>query len=1011
MCSMGVEAQNGEMLITGAVTDASGYPLIGANIVIKDQPGVGTITDIDGKYKLKANPYNVLIFTYIGFDKQEVLVKDETTINIILKESDENVLDEVVVTGAGAQKKATVTGAITTVTPESLKIPTANITNALGGTVAGVISMQQSGEPGSNNSEFWIRGISTFGAGKGALVLIDGFERPFNEINVEDIESFSVLKDASATALYGSRGANGVILITTKQGDMGKIDINAKIEYGFNTRTRTPEFVDGNVYANLVNEALVTRNKEPLYTPLELEVLKSGLDPDLYPNVNWKDVMLRDGAELLRATLNLSGGGSTVRYFVSGSFLDEGGMYKSDKALKDYKTNTNITRWNYRANVDMNITKTSLLKLGFSGFLQKRNRPGLADDIWHSIVGQNPISIPVMYSNGLVPAFGTGNRTNPWVLATQTGYRENWTNVAEVNLTFEQDLKFLLEGLKFNARFGYDTRNENHIHRLKWPEQYNTERRRDRDGNLIMKRISSESLMHQTAGAWGERKYVFEAELMYDWLFANAHRVGALLKYNQQEVVTTSDVGDNIIEGIARRNMGLSGRIMYNYKERYLAEFNFGYTGSENFKKGNQFGFFPAIAFGWNIAQEKFIRDKMDWLSLFKVRYSYGLVGNDNVGTRFPFLSHIGGYDGYDFGDFNSPNNYGGLHYTQVASENLTWEVAKKHNLGFDVSILNGKFSGTLDIFKDVREDIFMRRRHLPDIVGISSEPWANVGKMQTKGFDGQLNYNERISKVELTFRGNITYAKNKVLDFDEQETAYPYTMTRGYRWEQARGLIAEGLFKDFDDIRNSPTQHFGEVLPGDIKYKDVNGDGVVNDDDVVAIGSTRVPNLIYGMGMSLYWNNFDFNIHFQGSGKSAYFIDGASVYPFIDGAWGNILTEVGDPKNRWISREISGSSVTENPKAKYPRLSYGGNGNNYRRSTHWLRDGSYVRLKNLELGYTFPKHWLSSVGVGNVRLYFMGHNLAVWDKLKIWDPELGSGNGMAYPLTRSFTLGMTISL
>lgn len=1009
-CSISIYAQ-GDIEVTGTVRDLNNKPIPGVTVVVKDRPGLGTMTTEAGKYKIKTGMYSTLIFSYLGFEKQEVQVAGKTVISILLKESEANVLTDVVVTGTGIQKKVTVTGAITTVNVKDLRTPTGNITNALAGNVAGVIAMQGSGEPGNNRSEFWIRGISTFGANTAALVLVDGFERAFNEINVEDIESFSILKDASATAIYGSKGANGVVLITTKKGHAGKININGKSEFGYMTRTRTPEFVDGPAYAALVNEAKVTRNQEPMYSDIELMLFKSGLDPDLYPNVNWQDVMLRDGANTYRASVNLDGGGSTVRYYVSGSYFNEGGMYKSDQSLKDYNTNANMTRSNYRANIDMDITKTTLLKLGVSGFLEKQNFPGLTSDIWRSLVGQSPISTPILYSNGLVPAYGTGDRTNPWVMATQTGYREYWKNKNEINVTLEQKLDFITKGLQAIGRFAYDTNNDNNINRLKWPEQYNVERRRDRDGNLIMKRITPERLMFQESNAWGERINVLETDLIYNTVINERHNIGALIKYNQREQRETSNVGGDIIKGIARRNMGVSGRLMYGYRDRYMAEFNFGYTGSENFKAGHQFGFFPAVSVGWNISEEAFLKKNAKWLDLFKVRYSYGEVGNDNFGAnRFPYLSEIKERPGYNFGEAISPNYYAGLYYSQVASDQLTWEVAKKHNLGFDMNVLGNLFSFRLDVFKDTREKIFKRREHLADMVGVPSRPWANVGKMESRGFDGQFNVNKRFNKVEFTLRGNVTYSKNKVLEFDEEANNLPYRMVQGFRYEQARGLVDLGLFQSYEEIRNSPKQMFGEYMPGDVKYKDVNGDGIINDDDVVPIGASRVPSMIYGFGFSVLWKGFDINIHLQGAGSSSYFINGPSVYPFAEGGWGNVLTDLGDPKNRWISKEISGDPATENPNAKYPRLSYGGSGNNYRTSTYWLRDGAYLRLKNVELGYTLPSKLMSSIHVNKARVYVMGYNLAVWDSLKIWDPELGSGDGMRYPISKTITLGLNVN-
>lgn len=1015
-CPLDIIAQEEAMNVTGVVRDDQGELLVGVNIVIKDRPGFGTVTDINGKYRIKVSPYSTLMFTYIGYDKVEVGVKTKTEINVTMKETSNTALDEVVITGTGIQKKATLTGAITSVDIADISAnSTTSITNALAGNVAGVIAMQSSGEPGAT-SEFWIRGISTFGANSGALVLVDGFERDLNEISVEDIQSFSVLKDASATAIYGSKGANGVVLITTKRGNLGKVNINVKLQSTYNTRTRTPEFVDGYTYAQMLNEARSTRNLEPAYTPNELEIINQKVDPDLYPNVDWQDVLLKDGAMTYKASLNLSGGSTSARYFVSASYADEQGMYKTDKTFsKEYNTNADAKRWTYRMNVDINVTKSTLLKVGLSGSLKKYNTPGLADNIWSSLVGQNPVSIPVMYSDGSVPVYSAfdsveGDRMNPWVLATQTGYREKWENTIQTNVTLEQDLKFITKGMKFIGRFGFDTENKNSINRIRKPEQYRAERHRDPNGGLIMNRIVQEQVMTQSSAAEGIRLQNFEAELHYNRSFAKYHEIGAMLKYTQREEIQTVGTDNDIMKGISRRNQGLAGRFTYSYKYRYFIEGNFGYTGSENFATGNQFGFFPAISGGWNIAEESFIKNKLKWVDMFKIRYSYGVVGNDRVGTRFPYLSSFGDSNGFNFGDYGSGNSYNGLHYGQIASNNLTWEVAKKHDLGIDMAFLNNRLTATVDFYKDTREDIYMQRMHLAGIVGVTSQPYANVGKMESIGIDGNFSYRQKIGKVNLTVRGNMTLTKNEMKAYDEEAQQYAYRKTEGFRYNQARGLIALGLFKDWDDIRNSPKQEFGDYAPGDIKYRDVNGDGIISDLDKVPIGATRIPNLIYGMGVSLQWRGFDVNLHFQGAGKSSYFINGPTVFAFNRGEWGNILTDMAKPGNRWIAAEISGDPATENPDAKYPRLSYGGNSNNYRESTFWLRNGAYLRFKTLEIGYSIPKKIVNRLRMDNARLFFLGNNLFVWDSLKLWDPELASGNGMKYPIARTYSLGLTVN-
>ncbi|MEA4918061.1 TonB-dependent receptor [Proteiniphilum sp.] len=1003
--------------VKGKVTDTQGEAMIGVNIAVVDKPGLGAVTDIDGNYQLRMERYQKLHFSYIGYESVEILVKDELVINVTMEESKTNILEEVVVTGLGAQRKITVTGAVTNVKVEELKrYPSSNLSNVLAGNVPGIMAMQTSGQPGKNTSEFWVRGISTFGASNSALILVDGFERNnLNEINVEDIESFTVLKDASATAIYGSKGANGVILITTKHGKAGKVNISAKVETSYHNRTITPQFVDGETYAALANEARVTRNLGVLYQPEELEILRLGLDPDLYPNVDWMDTLLKDGAWSYRANINLSGGGSTARYFVSASYVEDEGMYKTDETLrKDYNTNANYRRTNYRMNVDMDITKTTLLKVGVSGSLAKRNSPGLGDnDVWGELFGYHAISTPLLYSNGRIPAVGEGNKTNPWVSATQTGYNEHWDNNLQTNVTLEQNLNFITQGMRFVGRFGYDTNNTNHIFRRRWPEQWKA-LSRNPDGQLVWDHVSSSSDMFQMSGAGGNRREFLDLLLSWDRSFKEAHNTGITLRYTQDTFTQTVALGDDLKNGVARRNQGLAGRFTYNWKYRYFFDFNFGYTGSENFAVGHQYGFFPAFSAAWNVAEEPFIKDNQDWLEMFKIRYSRGKVGNDNMGNeRFPYLYTIQGTEtGYNWGTASYARRYTGMHYTQVASPYITWEEARKDDLGIDLSLFHNNFSLTVDYFTEERTGIYMTRNYLPLITGLESNPRANVGAVASRGFDGNFEFREKLGDVNITLRGNMTYSKNEVLERDEENKVYPYQYDRGYRVGQQKGLIALGLFKDYDDIRNSPRQQFGVVQPGDIKYKDVNGDGVVDVGDKVAIGATTRPNLIYGLGASLAWKGFDFNFHFQGAGKSTFPIYGKTVFAFSENDWGNIMK--GMLENRWVDAGTAaqlGIKANENPNAPYPRLSYGGNNNNQQESTFWLRDGRYLRLKNMDIGYTLPKAITNKYHFSDVRIFIAGSNLLTWSKFKLWDPESAQPRGEEYPLTRSVTMGLSVNL
>lgn len=1029
--SISAQSQDDEKTIevTGTVTDENGEPLIGVSVMPKDEAGLGAVTNAEGVYKIKIPAYTRLVFNYIGMEQQEVLIKEQTTANVKMKTKEDNVIDEVVVTGTGTQKKITLTGAVTTVDPELLRTPTASLSNSFAGVVPGVFARQTTGNPGDNVSEFWIRGISTFGAGSSALVLVDGFERDLNDINVEDIETFTVLKDASTTAIYGSRGANGVVLITTKRGRDGKTRINGKVEYSYNTRTKTPEFVDGSTYARLMNEALESRNMSPAYSADDLYLLDNQLDPEVFPNIDWMKMLLKDGAPTFRANVDVNGGGSNARYYASVSYVEEGGMYNSDSALKDYKTNANYHRWNYRMNFDLNLTKTTLLKIGVAGALEKQNQPGsIYNEIWESLMGYNPIATPVKYKNGRWGSQGTGGKNNPWVLVTQYGYNQIWKNTINTTAELTQDFGFITPGLKAVVRYGYDIYTDNGNKRWKAPEGWQAERLRDSEGELVFTKKVDEQLMIAIPYSNGQKKEYFEAELHYDRNFG-LHQVGAILKYSQDGTTNNSentyvDQKDedpikqmNIdfqrtIQGIDRRHQGLAGRFTYGYANRYFVDFNFGYNGSENFAAGNRFGFFPAYSAAWNLGEEPWIRKAAPWIDMFKIRYSYGKVGNDYLDTRFPFQGRFmtDDNDRYIYGDFGSSNyTYNGISYLMLANENITWEVAKKHDIGIDFYLFKNKFSGTIDYFRETRDGIFMTRNYLPQIIGVSNsqQPSANIGKVRSTGVDGNLAYSDKLGQVNFTIRGNFTYSKNKILEYDEQYSHYGYSRVAGYRVDQARGLVALGLFKDYDDIRYSPDQSAlkgdFEIAPGDIKYKDINGDGKIDGNDIVPIGSTTKPNLIYGFGVSANWKGFDFNVLFQGVGKSSFFINGFTVYPFSQGSWGNILTDVVD--NYWSLGK------NEDVNAKYPRLTYGNNSNNNRASTYWLRDGSYLRLKNLEIGYTLPKAFVSSMHIQNVRFYFMATNLLTFSDFDLWDPELGSSNGQQYPLSKTFTLGMTINL
>ena len=997
-----------KLIIKGVVEDALG-PIIGASVVAKNQPGVGAITDLDGRFSLKVGAYDVLQITFVGYQPVEIPVlsiKDKNNLKVIMKE-DNQTIDEVVVTASGVQKKKTLTGAITNVELKQLNAPGANLSNSLAGVVPGIIAMQSSGEPGENMSQFWIRGMSTFGAKSGALILVDGVERSFNEIPVEDIESFSVLKDASATAIYGQRGANGVVLITTKRGEKGKVKINVKAGFDWNTPVKVPEYASGYDWARLANEALVGRYENPLYTNEELDIIQHGLDPDLYPNIDWRDLMLKKGAPSYYANISFSGGSDNVRYFVTGRYTGENGRYRTSSSENKYNTNSTYERWNYRANVDMNLTRTTVLSVGVGGWLVNRTSPSSSSgDIWQSFASYTPVTAPRKWSTGQWPI--VSGMTTPEYQMTQTGYRTIWENKMETNVGLEQDLSFITKGLKFNGVFAFDTYNKNTIVREKGEELWPAESLRDGNGNLVLKREANAKAMSQAKTVEGDKRYYLQASLDYSRLFAEKHRVGAFAMVYQQETSDVNFAEDDLMASIPHRTLAYSGRFTYAYKDKYLTEFNWGYTGSENFEKGKQFGFFPAVSVGWLLSEEPFIKKMMPWMDQFKIRASYGEVGNDEIaGRRFPYITLVNTDDNaYSFGEFTN-NSAQGYRIKTMGTPYLTWEVAKKYDVGVDFSFFNSKITGTIDWFLDKRDDIFMKRNQMPLTTGLADQtPMANVGKMKSYGWDGNIAYTQRIGQVNLQLRANFTYQTTDVIDRDEAANELWYKMEKGFQLNQSRGLIALGLFKDQEDIDRSPSQvalSNKTILPGDIKYKDVNGDGVITDDDKVPLGYRETPGLQYGLGLSANWKNWGINMLFQGTGKCDFFVGGSGPHAFHDGKRGNILQVMVDG-NRWIPKEISGTEATEDPNADWPRLTYTNNNNNNCKSTYWLKERKYLRLRNLEITYDLPQMWTRKFLVSNMRIGFIGQNLFTWAPFKWWDPEGTNESGSSYPINRTYS-------
>ena len=881
--------------------------------------------------------------------------------------------------------------------------------------------MTRSGEPGNNFSEFWIRGMSTFGASSSALVLIDGIEGNINDLDPADIESFSILKDASATAVYGTRGANGVVVVTTKRGKAGKLHVNFKTNATYSYSPRMPEYADAYQYATLANEARSVRGDDPVYSATELELFKTGLDPDLYPNVNWRDVILKDHVINNQHHLSISGGGQSARYYMSLGILNSEALFKQDKSASKHDVNVNYHKYNFRTNIDADLTKTTLLSLNLEAVIKTQNAPGTGSSnkyLWESQANLPPTVVPVRYSNGQLPAYGTNlEDKSPYVRLNYMGYTTNETYSTKINVGLSQDLGIITEGLSVRGLFSFSMNGAHIVDRHMNPEQYYADPKDGRylDGSLKTVRTVNKEDMTAIQASASNRELYFEAAANYKRLFNQDHRVTGLAHFYRQEL-TNVDWGNGVLVSIPKRYQALSFRATYSYKDTYLVEGNLGYTGSENFNKERRYGWFPSISGGWVPTQYDWYRNLLPFNNFLKFRASWGRVGNDRLkdengnDIRFPYLTTLG----------NVSSTWGtGLAENRTGSMNLKWEVSTKTNFGIDARFFDDKVDMTVDFFHTKTTDIFQRRANIPDEGGLSNVlPYANIGSMKSWGMDGTLAYTHTFNKdMALTVRGNFTHAENEVIYWEQSGVNYPYQSNSGVPYKVQRGLIALGLFKDEDDIKSSPKQTFMDnYRPGDIKYKDVNGDGKIDKDDVVPLNYSAVPFIQYGFALDWNYKAFRVSILFEGVSKVQYFQGGRGFYPFLNESRGNLLEMVADPRNRWIPREYAEANgidpaLAENPNAKFPRLTYGENKNNNQESTFWLADGKYLRLKNVDISYRFTNNWLKSrVGVESATLSLIGENLHVWDKVKLFDPSQASGNGAEYPLQRMYTLQLNLT-
>ena len=1025
--------------IKGVVSDSLGT-IPGASVTLKGNNKVGTQTDSYGRYSIEVPDENaVLVFSLVGYVTQEVAVKDLSTINVLLEVA-ENTLDDVVVVAFGTQKRTDMVGSVTSVKPSALKVPSSNLTTALAGRVPGMIAYQRSGEPGQDNANFFIRGVTTFGYKTEPLILIDGVELTTTDLarlSTDDIESFSVMKDATSTALYGARGANGVISVTTKKGIVGKAKFSFRLESSLSAPTREVELADPVTFMRMANEAALTRDPTGAKIPAMYSEEKiantgqPGSNPYLFPANDWREIMFKDNTLNQRANLNISGGGGVARYFVSGSLNKDNGILNVDKR-NNFNTNIDLKSYTLRSNIDIDVTKTTMLTVRLNGNFDDYTGPITGGaDMYRLVMRANPVLFPayypvdedhkfvkhIMFGNA---AQGTGigaSYLNPYAEMTK-GYKEYSRSLMLAQLEIKQDLKFVTEGLSFNAMMNTNRTSYFDVSRFYNPYYYGlggydvfSDQYRI---NVLNEQTATEYLGYSEGPKQLSSVFYMQSILNYNRTF-NKHGFSGMTVFMMQQNLSAN--AGNLQLSLPFRNVGLSGRATYNYDSRYFAEFNFGYNGSERFYEDKRFGFFPSAGLAWSISNEKFFESLKPVISSLRLRATYGLIGNDAIGSpsdRFFYLSNVNmnatnraAYFGRGDGTSYSLN---GVSVSRYSNPDITWETAKKKNLALELSLFDA-FNLRAEYFTEKRENILMTRASIPTTMGFSAPIRANVGEASGRGADISFDYQKNFSNgLWMSGLGNFTYATSKYEVFEEPLYKERYRTRIGSSINQTYGFIAERLFIDDYEALNSPRQNFGEYGGGDIKFTDINRDGQITSADMVPIGNPTVPEITYGFGVSGGFKGFDLSVFFQGLANESFWIDPAATSPFAsylysgEAGRGILNTQVlkAYADNYW-------SEDRQDVTALWPRLSTTINSNNAQPSTWFMRNGSFLRLKQVELGYALPVSLQKKIGTGNFRIYANASNLFNISSFKLWDVEMG-GNGLGYPVQRVFNLGLNVS-
>lgn len=999
--------------------EETGEPMPGATVSIEGSTR-GALTDLDGSFELTGvKSTDKLKFECLGKAMQIIEVGTTTNFIVRLKNSTDE-LDEVTIVAFGKQRKESVIGSISTVDVSTLKVPSSNLTTALAGNVAGVIAYQRSGEPGADNADFFVRGITTFGANTNPLILIDNIELTTTDLarlQPDDIESFSIMKDATATALYGARGANGVIFVTTKRGQEGPATISARVETSLSMPTDVVELADPVTYMKSYNEAITTRDPlgELMYSYDKIEQTgKPGANRIIYPYNDWYDMLFKDYATSYRANVSARGGGKVATYYVSGAYTQDTGILKVD-SMNSFNNNIDDKNYTLRSNVDINVTNTTKLAVRLTGNFRDYQGPlNGGSDVYYQVVHSDPVLFPAYYpmdddhvgiQHTMFGNYDDGSYVNPYASMVR-GYRNYQRSQMMASVELNQNLKFITEGLNFMALFNLTRLSEYTVYRSYSPYWYTLDSYDSYTGEYHVRRINdggTDYLTYSEGDKTVKNTMYFESRLNYTKTFADRHDVTGLLVLTASESLEAN--AGSLQLSLPSRNAGLSGRFTYGFDKKYFAEFNFGYNGSERFHQSHRWGFFPSAGVAWMVSNENWWKPLRKALDTFKLRFSYGLVGNDNIGSannRFYYLSEMNMTSGSRaayFGE-NRGNSYTGIDVLRYANESITWEKSRKTNYALELGFFD-KVDIIAEYFTEYRTDIFMQRADIPNTMGLQASVYGNIGEASAHGVDIQAEYKQAWpSGLWASGRANFTYSTSKYEVYEEPTYPESYRQHTGYSIKQVWGYIAERLFIDDEDAANSPSQAaFGsDYGGGDIKYTDVNGDGVITSADRVPIGYPTSPEIIYGFGASVGYKGFDFSVFFQGLGRESFWIDASDTAPFVN--------------NTQLLKAYSDSHWSEDNRdiyALYPRYSAYENYNNTAVSTWWMRDGSFLRLKQLELGYTLPARWTQRIHIEGLRLYFQGNNLFCWSKFKLWDPEL-AGEGLNYPIQKTLNIGLNIT-